>query len=352
MTGPTPPPRDVPGRATSAQMSAQVMRAVVRERYGEPSTVVRLTHRPVPQPGEGQVLVRVHAAGVNPADLFLTRGRPGLVRAVSGLRRPRQPVLGQDVAGVVASVGPGVTTFAVGDEVYGEGSGARGSGSYAEYACVDAACLAPKPARLSWAEAGALPMVALAAWHGLRTAGVRPGSRVLVLGASGGVGHLAVQLATAMGADVTGVCSTRNLELVRGLGASHVVDYTRTDVTTTGERYDVVLDNVATHRLRALTRLLTPGGVLLMNNGTRGGRVLGPLPRMARGTLLSLGRGRTVRAFAYTPGTSTLVAIKDLVDGGEVTPVVEATYPLERVAEALERVATGHVAGKVVVTVP
>lgn len=339
---------------TAGPTTRATMRAAVQLRYGEPRDVLTVrVDVPVPAvgdgDGDGDVLVRVRAAGVNPADVFLTRGRPAMIRAVSGLRRPRSGVRGQDVAGVVEAVGAGVTAFRPGDEVYGEVPFALGGGTYAEYVCAPQGVLAPKPARLSFEQAGAMPMAALAALHGLRAGGVGPGTRLLVNGASGGVGHLAVQIATAFGAEVTGVCSTRNVEMVRGLGAAHVIDYTAQDFTAGAARYDVILDDVANRPLRALRRVLAPRGVLLMNSGN-GGRVLGPLPRMGRGYVVGALSRQTLRAFSYTPATRELAELTHLVDAGEVTPVIEGAYPLSEVAAAVERVAGGHVAGKVVVT--
>jgi NADPH:quinone reductase-like Zn-dependent oxidoreductase len=326
------------------------MRAAVQDRYGWPRDVLGIRDVPAPVPGDADVLVRVRAAGVNPADVFVTTGSPAMMRAVAGLRRPRSGTRGQDVAGVVEAVGSTVTTFRVGDEVFGEVPMAVGGGTYAELVRAPEGVLAPKPERLSFEQAGALPMAGLAALHGMRAGRVGPGTRVLVNGASGGVGHLAVQIAVAFGAEVTGVCSTRNVEMVRALGAKHVIDYTAEDFTDAAERYDVILDNVANRSLRSLRRVLAPRAVLLMNSGN-GGRVLGPLPRMARGYVLALVSRQTIRVFSYIPSTRDLVELKDLADGGELAPVIEGTYPLAEVSGALERVATGHVAGKVVVTV-
>lgn len=332
----------------TAEALPRTMSAVAQDRYGAPSEVLAVREVPVPSPGPGDVLVRVRAAGVNPADVFLTTGRPAMMRFVLGLRRPKPATRGQDVAGTVVAVGADVTTFRPGDEVYGEGDFGTSTGSYAEYARLPHTVLAPKPARLTFAQAGAVPMVGLTARRALQVARVGAGQRVLVIGASGGVGHAAVQLAVALGAEVTGVCSTRNVELVHGLGATHVVDYTREDVAELTERYDVVLDNVARVPLRRLRRLLTPRGTLLMNSG-HGGRVLGPLPRMARGAVLSLVGPHTIRPFTMSPTTADLVALTELIDAGALTPVVERTYPLAEAAAAVEHVAGGHVAGKVVV---
>lgn len=343
MTAPTPERAPVSTRP-------QVMAAVVQDRYGPPREVLRVAQVPVPAPGPDEVLVRVRAVGLNPADLFLTTGRPAMVRAATGLRRPRRPVGGQDLAGVVEAVGSQVTLVRPGDEVFGEAQTGRGTGTLAELAVVPASGLAPKPAALAVEEAAGLPMVGLTALRGLRVAGVGPGTRLLVNGASGGVGHLAVQLAVGLGAEVTGVCSARNADMVRGLGAARVIDHETEDFTADGE-YDVILDNVLNRRLRDVRRVLAPHGVLLLNSGN-GGRVLGPLPRMAHGVLASLVSRQTLRAFTYTPATRDLVHLADLANAGELRVVVEGTYPMDRVVDALERIATGHVAGKVVLTVP
>lgn len=328
----------------------RTMRAVGQERFGTPSAVLTLREVPVPEVGPGDVLVQVRAAGVNPADVFLTTGRPAMMRVVVGVRRPKVATRGQDLAGTVVAVGADVTAFRPGDAVYGEGDVGKSTGSYAEYVRVPHTALAPKPERLTFEEAGALPMVGLTAQRAWEVAGVRPGQRVLVNGASGGVGHAAVQLAVALGAEVTGVCSTRNVAMVRGLGAAHVVDYTCEDVAERSERYDVILDNVANIPLRRLVRLLTPRGTLLTNSGN-GGPVLGPLPRMARGAVLSLVGKQTVRPFGMTPTTAGLRALAARVDDGALTPVVERTYPLAEAAAAIAHVAGKHVAGKVVVVV-
>ncbi len=323
------------------------MRAVVHDRYGPPADVLRLTEVEVPAPGDTDVLVSVRAVGLNPADLFLTRGRPALVRATTGLRRPAGTGRGKDVAGVVVAVGSAVEGLRPGDEVFGESDDDRGLGMLAELAVLPQGVLAPKPATLSFAEAAALPMAGLTALRALRVAEVGPGTRLLINGASGGVGHVAVQLAVGLGAEVTGVCSGRNAEMVRSLGAARVVDYTVEDFTRSGE-YDVVLDNVLNRRLREVRRVLAPRGVLLLNSGN-GGPVLGPLPRMAHGALAALVSRQSIRVFGYRPARRDLEHLAGLVETGRLRPVVERVYPFEAAAEALERVATGRVAGKVVV---
>lgn len=338
-----------PSRA-AASTRPQVMAAVVQDRYGPPGEVLRVAQVAVPTPGPDDVLVRVRAVGLNPADLFLTTGRPAMLRAASGLRRPKHAVGGQDVAGVVEAVGSAVTLVRPGDEVFGEAEMGRGTGSLAELAVVPASVLAPKPTTLTFEEAAGLAMVGQAALRGVRVAGVGSGTRFLVNGASGGVGHVAVQLAVGLGAEVTGVCSGRNADMVRALGAARVIDHETEDFTADGE-YDVILDNVLNRRLRDVRRVLAPRGVLLQNSGN-GGRVLGPLPRMVHGALASLLSQQTIRVFGYTSATRDLVHLADLANAGELRVVVEGTYPLADAARALERVATGHVAGKVVVTVP
>lgn len=339
----------VPARPPGAARP-QVMAAVVRDTYGSPADVLRVAQVAVPAPGPEDVLVRVRAVGLNPADVFLATGRPAVLRAATGLRRPRHPGCGQDVAGVVEAVGSAVTVVAPGDEVFGEAEVNRGSGTLAELAVVPASVLAPKPASLTFEEAAGLPMVGLTALRGVRVAGVGPGTRFLVNGASGGVGHLAVQLAVGLGAEVTGVCSGRNRDLVRGLGAARVIDHETEDFTADGQ-YDVILDNVLNRRLRDVRRVLAPRGVLLLNSGN-GGPVLGPLPHMLRGMLASLVSRQTIRIFGSTPATRDLVHLADLANAGELRVVVEGTYPLADAARAFERVATGRVAGKVVVTLP
>jgi NADPH:quinone reductase-like Zn-dependent oxidoreductase len=335
-------------RGASSSPVPQAVRAVVRERYGPLAEVLHLASLPVPVPGADEVLVRVRAVGINPADVFLATGRPSMMRATMGLRRPRYVGCGQDVAGVVEAAGSAVSHLRPGDEVFGEVAIAGGAGTLAELVAVPASVLAQKPAGLTLVEAAALPMVGLTALAALRVAKVGEGTRLLVNGASGGIGHIAVQLARGLGAEVTGVCSARNAEMVRSLGATRVIDYTSEDFTRSGE-YDVILDNVLNRRLRDVRRVLAPRGILLLNSGN-GGRVLGPLPRMAHGYLASMVSRQTIRVFGATSATREFVELADLVDGGELRVVVEGTYPLERVVEAFERVASGHVAGKVVVT--
>ncbi len=327
-------------------VGAATMRAAVQHRYGPPS-VLESSEVGVPSPGRGEVLVRVGAASVHPGDYFVMTGEPYLVRLVFGLRRPRHGIPGRDLAGVVAATGKDVTALRPGDEVFGWST----EGTLAEYACVPADHLVPVPANVSVVDAAAVPTSALTALQALRTiANVRPGQTVLITGASGGVGSFAVQIAKAFGAEVTGVCSTRNVELVRSLGADHVVDYTSTDFTRAGKRYDVILDSVEAQPLAAVRRALTPTGTLIPNSG-RGGRWLGPLGRILRARVLSGFTRQRLRPFTSIEKRQDLLALADLLTTGQVTPVIDRTYPLEEAADALRHVAAGHTRGKVVVTV-
>lgn len=333
----------VPGVGSAG---AATMLAAVQQRYGPPS-VLESSRVGVPQAGPGDVLVRVGAAAVHLGDYFIMTGEPRVVRLVFGLRRPRHGIPGRDLAGVVAAVGKGVTMLRPGDEVFGWST----EGTLAEYACVPANNLAPVPTNLSVVDAAAVPTSAMTALQALRKiANVQPGQTVLVTGASGGVGSFAVQIAKVFGAEVTGVCSTRNLDLVRSLGADHIVDYTRTDFTRTERRYDVILDNVEAQPLAAVRRALTPTGTLIPNSG-HGGRWLGPLPRIVKARLLSGFTRQQLRPFASIEKRQDLLTLADLLTTGRVAPVIDRTYPLEEAAEALRYVGAGHTRGKVVVTV-
>jgi NADPH:quinone reductase-like Zn-dependent oxidoreductase len=321
------------------------MRAAVQHRYGPPS-VLESSAVELPRPGRGDVLVRVGAAAVHPGDYFVMTGEPYVVRLAYGFRRPRNGIPGRDLAGVVAEVGDDVTTLRPGDEVFGWST----AGTLAEYACVPADHLVPVPANLSLVDAAAVPTSGLTALQAIRrVANVQPGQTVLVTGASGGVGSFAVQIATASGAEVTGVCSTRNVDLVRSLGARHVVDYMTTDFTRTGTRYDVILDNVEARPLAAVRRALAPTGTLIPNSG-RGGRWLGPIGRILKARLLSGFTRQQLKPFVSIEKREDLLTLADLLATGQVKPVIDRTYPLEEAAEALRYVATGHARGKVVIT--
>ncbi|WP_246042300.1 NAD(P)-dependent alcohol dehydrogenase [Streptomyces globosus] len=333
------------GRAAAAPTRAGVMKAVVQEGYGPPE-VLRLAEVPRPSPGKGEVLLRVRAAGVDRGIWHLMAGLPYVVRPVLGLRRPRNPAVGQDVAGTVEDAGPGVTAFAPGDEVWGVASG-----SFAEYAVARADRICRKPARLGFEEAGVLAVSGLTALQGLRDAGrVRPGQHVLVVGASGGVGTYAVQVAKALGAEVTGVCSTAKADLVRAVGADHVVDYTRTDFAAAGRRYDVVLDIGGSSRLSRLRAVLAPRGTLVIAGGEDAGDWLGLRRQFAALALAPFVRQR-LAVFVAKTRRADLEALADLVEAGRLTPVVGARFALADVPEALRLLAAGGVRGKAAVVV-
>jgi NADPH:quinone reductase-like Zn-dependent oxidoreductase len=324
------------------------MKAIVQDRFGPPD-VLRLAEVDAPEPGPDDVLVRVTAAALNPYDWHVLRGDPLVARLMGGmgLRRPAARVAGVDAAGEVTAVGANVSLLRPGEAVLGFCAGAL-----AEYARAKAELVVPKPARLSFEQAAAVPMAALTALQGLRdTAAVRAGQRVLVNGAAGGVGTYAVQIATALGAEVTGVCSTGNVELVRSLGAGHVVDYTSEDFTDGRVRYDVILDNVGNRPLSRLRRALTPTGTLLLNGGGSPGHVIGVLAPMARAVVTDRFVRQRLRPFLSKPDRADLLAVTALIDEDRLTPVIDRTYPLAETAEGLRHVERGHTRGKVVITV-
>jgi NADPH:quinone reductase-like Zn-dependent oxidoreductase len=322
------------------------MRAIVQRSYGSPEVLESAdVDRPVV--GDDDVLVRVRAASVHPGDYFLMTGEPYVVRLAFGLRRPRHPIPGRDLAGVVAAVGKDVVDLQPGDEVFGWST----TGTLAEYACVPAVQLVRTPANLSAGPAAAVPTSGVTALQALRDiAHVQPGQAVLITGASGGVGTFAVQIAKALGAEVTAVCSTRNVELVRSLGADHIIDYTRTDFTRTGLRYDVIFDSVEAQSLSEVRRALTPIGTLIPNSG-RGGVWVGPLGRIVKARARSLFTRQTLRPFTSVGKRQDLLDLAELLEAAQLTPVIDRTYPLSQAAEALRYVGAGHTRGKVVITV-
>lgn len=320
------------------------MRAAVQHRYGSPSVLVT-SEVAVPVPGPTDVLVEVVAASVHPGDYFVMTGEPYIARLAFGLTRPRQSGRGMDLAGVVAAVGRDVTDLRVGVRVFGWGT----AGALAEYACVPAGNLVPIPAGVSMAQAAATPTSGMTALQALRDiAEVRSGQAVLVTGASGGVGSFAVQLAKAFGAEVTGVCSSGNVELVRSLGADHVVDYTSADFTRSEPRYDVILDSVEAQPLAAVRRALMPTGTLIPNSG-RGGRLLGPIGRIVIARTLSAFTRQRLKPFIALGTRRDLLVLAELLASGVVRPVIAGTYRLHEASDALRQVGTGHTAGKVVV---
>ena len=328
------------------------MQAVIQDGYGAPERVLRLEQILRPATGAADVLLRVRATSVNTPDWATVAGVPYILRLQAGLRRPKHPVRGSDVAGTVEAVGQRVTDLQPGDEVFGSLWGsASGSqaGTFAQYTVVPASQLVKKPAGLSFEEAAASVMTGLTAMIAMRDVGqVRPGTRVLINGASGGVGTMAVQVAKSLGAEVTGVCSTRNVELVRSLGADHLIDYTKQDFIQSQQRYDVILDNVLNHSPKAVAGLLAADGVLIPNSlGITGGLLAG-LPRMARAALM--GKGATnVKFVTVAVNRENLNALDRLLETDEVKVVIEQTYPLDRTASAVSHVLEHHASGKVVI---
>jgi NADPH:quinone reductase-like Zn-dependent oxidoreductase len=318
------------------------MRAAMVRSYG--SVVVADVAKP--EPGDGDVLVRVHAASLNAVDWYGFSGRPYLAaRPLMGVRKPKSGELGGDFAGVVEAVGDGVDAFAPGDEVYGYQSGA-----FAEYVAASSA-VERKPASLSFEEAAAVPLAGLTALQGLRDHGhLQPGQRVLVNGASGGVGTFAVQVARALGADVHAVCSTRNVAQAEELGAARVFDYTREDFTRSGVRYDVLFDNAGNRSWAAMRRALAPNGTVVLVGGPRGKRLLGPLGHIVRIKLASKLGKRTAVFFIAKPNSDDLATLRDLVEAGHVQPVIERRYELAQIAEAMREM-NGHARAKIVLTV-
>jgi NADPH:quinone reductase-like Zn-dependent oxidoreductase len=331
------------------------MKAIVQHNYGGPD-VLEFATAETPVAGDDEVLVQVAASSVNAYDWHIMRGDPYIFRLMSpgiaGLRGPVRKIRGRDVAGLVTATGRNVTRFRPGDEVYGD-LGNRG-GAFAEFVAVPQEQLEHKPTNLSFEQAAAVPLAGNTALIGLRdVAGVGAGQRVLVNGASGGVGTFAVQIAKHYGAEVTGVCRTRNVDLVRGLGADHVIDYTRDDFTRAGERYDVVFDLVGNHSVSAFRRALTPSGALLLSGGgtSDGGSLVGPLGLIVTASLVSpFVRQRLVRV-TETPSAANLAALRDLIESGAVTPVIDRTYPLSEAAAAIRYVEDEHARAKVVLTV-
>ncbi len=322
------------------------MKAIIHTEYGSPD-LLRHGDVDMPKTREYEVLVRVHAASVNHGDRVWLHGLPRAARLGTGLRRPKRTVLGRAISGTVEAVGSGVTRLAVGDAVFGEVN-QRG---FAEYAAVREDRLARIPDGVTYEQAATLPIAATTALQALRRADVRPGQAVLVNGASGGVGTFTVQLAKAMGAVVTAVCSTRNADQARALGADHVVDYTREEVSQVPVRFDVVIDLAGSQSLSAIRRLLTPTGVYICSTGA-GGSVLGPLPRIpAIAATSPFVRQRLILLVATTT-VDDLDHVARLVAAGTITPVIERTYPLSETAEAIRLIETAHARGKIVLTVP
>jgi NADPH:quinone reductase-like Zn-dependent oxidoreductase len=322
------------------------MKAIVQRGYGG-ADVLELVEVDEPDISDDEVLVRVCAASVHAGDVLLMQGTPYVMRAGLGLSRPRNPTPGYDVAGTVEAVGSKVSRLKPGDEVFG-----NGKGTLAEYAAAKESQLVAKPPGLTFEEAAVLTMSGLTALKAVRDVGkVQPGQTVLINGAAGGIGVYAIQIAKAMGAEVTAVCSTGKADLVRSLGADHVIDYTEEDFTKGDREYDFILDNVGNRSLSDCRRVLSPNGTLIPNSGTAGGEWIGPLVSMGQAWVTSPFVSQNLRTFLSTPNEEDLNALVDLVASGNVVPVIGGTYSLDEAAEALRTVADGHAEGKVVVTV-
>lgn len=324
------------------------MKAIVQDTYGSPD-VLEFSDIDKPLVRDGDVLLRVHGAGLDPGVWHLMTGLPYLVRIMGfGLRQPKVRIRGRDVSGRVEAVGKNVTRFHPGDEVFG-----TCEGSFADYVCAREDRLAPRPANLTFEQAAAVPISGLTALQGLRDAGkVQPGQKVLIIGAAGGVGTFAVQLAKAFGAEVTGVCSTTKIDLVRSIGADHVIDYTCDDFADGLRRYDLILDTAGNRSLSHLRRALAARGTLVIVGGEGGGRWLGGFDRqILRAPMLSPFVSQTLRPLISKERREDLLVLKELIEAGKVTPIIDRTYPLSEVPEAIRYLQGGHARGKVVITV-
>jgi NADPH:quinone reductase-like Zn-dependent oxidoreductase len=334
------------------------MRAIVFDRYG-PADVLRLEEIDKPVVKDDDILVRVRAASANPYDWHFMTGKPYIMRMmISGLLKPKVKRLGGDLAGEVEAVGKNVTRFRAGDAVFGSvngavpGQGPLELGSFAEYVCASEDHLVPKPANLTFEQAAAVPLAALTALNGLRDPGrIEPGQRVLINGASGGVGTFAVQIAKSMGAEVTGVCSTRNVELLRSIGADQVIDYTREDFTRSGQRFDLMFDLVGNRSLSECTRLLNPTGVYLICFGRPEHNWVGPFPQLLQARVMSPFVKPKLVDLAWHLKAEDLDLLRELPATGRVTPVIDRSYPLGEAPEAMRYLEEGHARGKVVINV-
>jgi NADPH:quinone reductase-like Zn-dependent oxidoreductase len=322
------------------------MKAIMQLKYG-PLEVLRLEEIPKPTPGHDEVLVEIHASSVNYSNMLIVRGKPFLVRLSCGLLKPKFKVPGTDIAGRVEAVGGNVRQFQPGDEVFGDISRC-GYGAYAEYVCVPENVLALKPANISFEEAATVPETAVVALQGLRDKGqIKVGQKVLIYGASGGIGSFAVQMAKIFGAEVTGVCSAQNFDLVRSLGADHVIDYTQEDFTKSGQRYDLILATAGYHSIFAYRRALSPRGIYVMAGGT----MKQIFQAILLGPWISMIGSKKLRSLSLKINQKDLVVMKELIEAGKVKPVIDRRYPLSEVVEALRYYAKGHSRGKVVINI-
>jgi NADPH:quinone reductase-like Zn-dependent oxidoreductase len=321
------------------------MKAIVYHHYGSPD-LLRCEEIGKPTAGDDEVLIRVRAASVNPFDWHFMRGTPYMVRLVAGLRKPKVIRLGVDVAGLVEAVGRNVTQFHADDEVFGACTGA-----FAEYVCASEKDLVLKPANVTFEQAAAVPVAACTSLQGLRKGQIQPGHKILINGAAGGVGTFAVQIAKSLGAEVTGVCSTKNVEMVRSIGADDVIDYTQENFTQSGKRYDVVFDTVGNHSLSDCRRVLGPKGTLVMVGGVSKGNWLAPFVPPLMALVMSPFLSQTLAPVLSKRSKEDLTIMQGLLEAGKVIPVIDRTYPLSEVPEAIRHLEEGHARGKVVITV-
>ncbi len=326
------------------------MKAIVYHNYGSP-VVLKCEEIEKPTAGDDEVLIKVRAASVNPLDWHFVRGIPYFLRMMAGLRKPKNTRLGVDVAGKIEAVGRNVTQFKPGDEVFGTSRGA-----FAEYVCSHENKLVQKPAHLTFEQAAAVPVAGLTALQGLRDKGrIQPGQKVLIIGAAGGVGTFAVQIAKSYGADVTGVCSTRNVDMVRSIGADHVIDYTKEDFTQAGQRYDIIVDNVGNRSFSECRLVMAAKGILVSNGGgslkENEGSWLGPVGGSIAALMLSRFMSQKMVTLLASLNRQDLDVLKELMEAKKVTPVIDKSYTLSEVPEAIRYLEKGHARGKVVITV-
>jgi NADPH:quinone reductase-like Zn-dependent oxidoreductase len=324
------------------------MKAIVYSKYGSPD-VLELKDAEKPVPKKNQVLIKVHAASVNPAELHLLRADPSVTRVYSGLLKPKFTILGADISGKVEAVGRNIKQFHIGDEVFGDLSHC-GWGGFSQYVCARENALGLKPANLSFEEAATVPLASLAALQGLRNKGkIHPGQKVLINGASGGVGTFAVQIAKSFGTEVTGVCSTKNLDLVRSIGADHVIDYTQVDFSRNGQHYDLIFDAVGNRSFSDCMRALSPNGICAVAGFTTFSHLLWV---MVLGPWVSITGSKKMGLMGTAkPNNKDLAFIKELIEAGKVKPVIDRRYPLSEVAEAFRYLEKKHARGKIVITV-
>lgn len=322
------------------------MKAILYDQYGS-SDVLQLQDVDRPVVGDLDVLIRIRAAGLNPYDWRFMRGKPYFMRLITGFLKPKDGRLGAELAGEIESVGKNVTQFKPGDTVFG-----RVNGSFAEYICIpETEAVVTKPVNLPFEQAASVPLAALTALQGLRNCGqIQPGQKVLINGASGGIGTFAIQLAKVFGAEVTGVCSTRNMELVRSIGADKVIDYTHEDFTQSGQKYELMLDMVGNHSLRDCTRVLTKAGKYIVVSGPEGSGLLGPLGHLLKALFMSPFVSQKVVSLDMKKNKSDLLFLKELIEAGKITPVIDRSYPLSKVPESIQYLEKGHARGKVVIT--